>query len=102
MPEESLEFVRNRGDGIVAFKLYFVLLLVEINPISEKRGCKRDAFVTCGSSRVKIILILLTKVIALYRRAFIVKIRVSSLKKAIVGCNTCLKVAMFLAFNKQF
>ena len=36
LPEEGLELVPSRRDGIVAFNLRFVLLPAEINPISEE------------------------------------------------------------------
>ena len=100
--EESLEFGLSKRDGIVIFNLGFVLLPTEINSILEKQSCKRDIFVAYGSSHVEIILILLREVIVLYMQAFIVKVRVLSLEKAIAGCGTCLELAMFLAFNKQF
>ena len=98
--EKSLEFVLSRGNGIVAFNLSFVLLLAEVNPVLEKWGHKRDAFVTRGSSHVEMIFTLLTKVIALHIQALIVKVRVSGLKKAIPECGICLKLVMFLAFDK--
>ena len=55
-----------------------------------------------SSGCVEIILILSTEVIALYIPAFIVKVGVSGLEEAIAGCGICLKLAIFLAFNKQF
>ena len=100
MPEKGFEFVPSREDGIVAFYLSFVLLPAEVNPISEERSRKGDAFVACGSGRVKMILTLSTKIIALYVRAFIVKVGVSGLKCSILGGGVCL--AMFLALDKQF
>ena len=98
--EEGLEFLLSREDGIIAFNLRYMLLLVEVNPISEKQGHKRDVFIAHGFGHVEIILTLLTKIIALYMQAFIVKIEIASLGGAIAGCGTCLKLAMFLAFNK--
>ena len=64
--KKSLEFVLNKGNGIVTFNLSFVLLLAKVNPISKKRGCKRDAFVACSFGRIEMVLTLLTKIIALY------------------------------------
>ena len=64
--EEGFEFVSSKRYGIVAFNLRFVLLLAEVNPISKKQSCKKDAFVTCGSGRVEIILTLLIEIIALH------------------------------------
>ena len=100
--EEGLEFVPSREDSIVAFNLRFVLLPAEINPISEEWDCKEDGFVARSSGRVKIVLILSTKVIALHAWAPIVKVRIPGLKRAIAGCGTCLELAMLLTFNKQF
>ena len=92
--EEGLKFVPSRGNGIVAFNLSFVLLSVEVNLVSKEQGYKRDAFVACSSSRIKII--------ARHMQAPIVKIGISGFKKIIVGYGTYLKLAMFLAFNEQF
>lgn len=77
-----------------------MLLLAEVNPVLEKQNCRRDAFMAHGSGYIKMILILSTKVIALYMQAFIIKVGVLGLEGAIARCDTCLKLAMFLAFNK--
>ena len=66
LPKEGFEFVLSSRNGIVAFNLNFVLLPAEINLVSEKRGCKRDAFVARDSDRIKIIFTLSIEVIALY------------------------------------
>ena len=79
-----------------------MLLLIEINLVSKKQGCKRNAFMACVSGPVKMILKLLTEIIALYMQSPIVKVEVSGFEGAIAGCGTCLKLAMFLVFNKQF
>ena len=100
LPKKGLKFVPSRGDGIVTFNLSFVLLPVEVNPVSEKRGCKGDAFVACSFSRIKMVLILLTEIIALHMQAAIVKIGISGLKNSIPGGLVCL--AMFLALDKRF
>ena len=102
LSEKSFKLVLSKRNGIIVFNLSFVLLPAEVDPISEKQGCKRDAFVAYGSGRVKIIFTLSNEVIALHMQAFIVKVRVPGLEGAIVGCGTCLKLAIFLAFNKQF
>ena len=79
LPKEGLEFVLSKQLNIVVFNLHFVLLPAKINPVSEKRGRKRDAFMARSSGRVKMILTPSTKVIALYMQAFIVKLGVSGL-----------------------
>ena len=98
--EKGLEFVPGRGDGIVAFNLSFVLLPVEVNPISEEQRREEDAFVARGSGRIKMILTLSTEIIALHMRACIVKVGVLSLKGSIPGGKVCW--AMFLALDKRF
>ena len=99
LPKEAFEFDSNRRNGIVAFNLRFVLLLAEVNPISEKQGCKKDTFIVCGSGYVKIILTLLTEIIALHMQVFIVKIGIPDLDRAIARCGTCLKLPMFLTLD---
>ena len=98
LPEKGLEFVPSRGDGIVTFNLSFVLLLAEVNPVSEERICKKDAFVAHGSSRIKIILTVITKIIALHIQAFIVKVGVLDLGGSIPGGGVYL--AIFWALDK--
>ena len=55
--QKSFEFDASKRNGIVAFNLSFILLLVEVNLVSEKQSHKRDAFVANSSGHVKIILI---------------------------------------------
>ena len=102
LPKKGLEFILSREDGIIAFNLSFLLLPTEVNPVLEKQGSKRNAFMAHDSGYIEMICTLSTKVITLYMQAFIVKVGVLSLKGAIVGCSICLKLAIFLAFNKQF
>ena len=64
--EERLEFVpgdRDRGIGVMS---PLVLLPSEANPIPKKRCGKRDPGRPRSSSGSKIVLTLLTKVIAVY------------------------------------
>lgn len=98
MPDKGLEFVPKRKIGIVTSNLSFLLLPAEINPVPKKQGRKEDAFVVRVSGRVKIILILLVKVVALYVRAFVVQVGILSLEKSIWKDRICL--AIFLALNK--
>lgn len=100
LSEESFKFISSRRNGIIASKLSFVLLLAEINLVLEKQGRKGYAFVIRTSDHVEIIFTLSTKVIGLYEQTFIVKVKITGLKKAIAECGICLKLAMFLAFNK--
>ena len=98
LPKKGLKFVLSRGDGIVTFHLSFVLLPAEVNPISKERVRKRDAFVAHGFGHIKMILIMLTEIIALHMQASIVKVGVPGLEGSIPGGGICL--AMFLALDK--
>ena len=64
--EEYLEFVlgdRDRGVGVIS---PLVLLPAEANPVLEERRGKRDPGRPRSSSGSKIVLILLTEVVAVY------------------------------------
>lgn len=64
--EKGIEFVLNKRNSINVFNLSFVLLLIEVDFILEEQSCKRDILMTCDTSYIKIIFVLLTKVIAFY------------------------------------
>lgn len=64
--KKKLEFVSNNKNGIVMLYLSFVLLLVEVDPISEKQSHKSDALIACGTGYVKKVFVLLRKVRAIY------------------------------------
>lgn len=100
LPKKSLEFVPNRGDGIVTFNLSFVLLLAEVDLILEEQSCKKNALKTYNTSYIKMIFVLLAEVVALYIGAIIEQVRVLDLKNLTLGCEICF--AMFFALNKQF
>lgn len=53
------------GGSAVAFDFSLMLLLAKTDSIAGKISCKRDALRTYNISYVKIILVLLTKVVAL-------------------------------------
>lgn len=63
---KSFEFILSKVGGLIAFNLSLVLLSAEINLISEKQSHKKDVLVACGTSYIKIVFTLLTKVIVLY------------------------------------
>lgn len=67
-----------------------MLLLVKFDIILEKRGYERDVFGACSIDCDKIILLLSTKVIALYTLVPIVKVRVSGFEGVIMGCKVYL------------
>lgn len=67
--KKSLKFILSRRDRTIVFNLSFVLLSTEINPITEEKSCKRDAFETHNTSYIKIILTLSTKIVIFYMQA---------------------------------
>lgn len=64
--KKNFDFIASKKDNIITFYLNFILLPAKINFIPEKRNHKKDAIMLYGSSRVKIILILSTKIVSLY------------------------------------
>lgn len=100
MPKTDFKFVSSKRDGIIAFNLSFLMLPAKIDPISEERDRKKDAFRAHSLSRVKIILALLIKEVTLYVQALIVYVGVFGLEKAIAGYRICLKLVIFLASDK--
>lgn len=64
--EKSFKFILNRRSNAITFNLSFLLLLAKIDLIAKKYNCKKNTFRACDTSRVEIILALLTKVVALY------------------------------------
>lgn len=71
---------------------------MEVDLILEKQSRKKDAFMIIGTSYVKVVLALLTEVIAIHILAFIIQVRALSYKKSISKSKVCL--AMFLALKK--
>lgn len=98
--KKSFKFALSKKDNIITFNLSFELLLAEVNSISKKQNCEKNALIVYNFGYVKMILILLTKIVILYRQAFITLIEVLNLKNFILESKVCL--LMFLAFNKQF
>lgn len=66
--EKGLVFVLNRGDNIISFKLGLVLCPIEVYPIAGKQSCKKDVLGARDTGRDKMILVLLIKIKALYRK----------------------------------
>lgn len=64
--EKSLEIVSCRGSDLIIFGPGLMLLPPEVDPILEKQGCKRDVFMTLGSSGFKIVLALLTELVVFH------------------------------------
>lgn len=77
-----------------------MLLPAEVNPISEKQGCKGNALVAYGISRVEIILTLLAEVIVLHIQASIIQVGITGFKDSFPRGRICLTI--FLALDKKF
>lgn len=65
-----------------------MLLPIKLNPILEKQDYKKNMLVVCSTSYIEI------------NHALLAKVGVSDLEKVIAKCNACLKLAIFLVFNK--
>lgn len=74
--KKGLEFVLNKWDGTGTFNLDLWLLPAEVDTIPEKKSCKGDELRAGSIGHVKMILILLTKVVALYVIANVVQVKV--------------------------
>lgn len=96
--EKNYKFVTSRRDGTIIFYLGPVLLLAEVNPISEKLGHKKYILGACNIGRVKIVLLLLIKIVVLYIEVIIVQVKVPGLKSTI--SKDGVYFAIFLALNK--
>ena len=77
-----------------------MLLSAKADLILEQKRYKKNVFVTCDFSRIKIVFKLLIKVVALYMQAVIVLVKVSNFKNFILKSKVYL--VRFLVFNKQF
>lgn len=64
--KKSFKFISSKRNGIIAFYLSFVLLPVEVNPISKKQNYKKDTLVIHSIGHVEIILVLLIEVVIFY------------------------------------
>ena len=59
--------ILSKEGGTVVFNLDFLLLLAKVDPILEKKSYERDALVAYNNGYIKIVLALLTKVVAFYK-----------------------------------
>ena len=66
MIKKGLEFLPSNGDCVFSLMLPLVLLPIEVDAITQERCCKRNAVGAFGSGGGKVILTLLTKVIAFH------------------------------------
>lgn len=70
--EKSLEFVSNKKDGTVTFNLGLILFLAEVDLISEKQGCNKNALKTHSIRCLEILFALSIEVITLFVGATII------------------------------
>lgn len=77
-----------------------VLLLVEVDAILKKQGCKKYTLRAYGIGYLEIVLVLFTKLVTVYMEANKVQVEVPGLESPILEGRFCF--AMFLALNKQF
>lgn len=78
--EKSFKFDSNRGDSIVTFNLSLILWLTEIDSIPEEHSHKKDRLRAHGTGRIKMLLILLTKIVVFHIRATIIQVGISDLE----------------------
>ena len=79
LSEKGFELIPSEKGGLVALNLGLVLLLADVDLIPKKRGYKGDALVAFGTDCIKMILALLTKVVALHVQALIIQVRITGL-----------------------
>lgn len=70
--KKDFKFVLSRRDNTIVFNLSFILLLIQNNPNLKEQSYKKNMLVAYDTGRIKIVLVLLTKVITLYIQVFIV------------------------------
>lgn len=87
--ENGLKFISSK-ESVIAFNLSLVMLLAKIDPLTEKQNRKEYAFKARGIGRVEIILILLTKIVALHIKTPIVYVGLSSLENIILEMQNLL------------
>ena len=66
MTKEGLELFPGDGDYVFSLMLPLVLLLTEVDAVPKERCCKENAVGAFGSAGGKVILTLLTEVIAFH------------------------------------
>ena len=100
LSEKGLEFILSKESSSVAINLGLVLLPAKVDPILEERGRKRNTLGPRSTGHVKMVLALLTEIIALYIQVSIIQVGVMGLESSLPRGRVFL--AMFLALDKQF
>ena len=72
LSEKGLEFILSKGGGPVALNLGLTLLPVEVEPIPKEQGCEGNTLEPCDTGRVKMVLALLTEIVALHMQGPII------------------------------
>lgn len=98
--KKNFEFIPSKRNSNIIFNLSLILLLAEIDLISEEQSYKGDILGVYNTRHIKIVFVLSTKIVALHIGAIIVQIGVPDLKIPILKYVICF--AIFVAFNKQF
>lgn len=87
---------------IFGLKETFILVPLLNYRFTNKLGGKKDSVWPVGLSSFKMVFSLFAKPVIIQISIVIVKIGKLGLEKLLVRCGTCLKLAIFLTFNKQF
>lgn len=87
--EKGFKLVPSRESNTVAFDLGLILLLVEIDLISEEQIHRKHVLKACGISHVKIIFALSTKVVIFYMGISVIQIVIPALKSSIPRSKVC-------------
>lgn len=74
--EKSSEYILFKVNNLILLNLSLILLLAEINPIIKKQSWKKNVLMAFITSCIKMVLALLTKIVALYIQVFIIQIRI--------------------------
>lgn len=82
---KDLKFILNKSNNIIVmFNSSLKLLEANFDSIIEEQNCKKDLFMTCDTSHMKIILGLLTKIMMLYIKVLKVQVEIFDLKRVIL------------------
>ena len=79
-PRKGLELFPGNRDWVFSLMFLLVLLPIEVNAVTQERCCKENTVGALGSGSSKLILILLTEVIAFHVKLITIDIRWSSLQ----------------------
>ena len=78
-PKKGDKFFPGFRVGLFLLNTKLVLLPAKVDPLTKERGCKRYAFMVFCSNSLKIVLELLTEVVAIYVQISVVEVWIPSL-----------------------